>query len=79
MMLLIKNYLSNILPEYMIPSYFVFIDAFPLNSNGKVNVIGLPEPVVSLELSFEDYNTDDETTIYLLNACKEILNKEKIF
>lgn len=33
----LKNYLSNILPDYMIPSHFVKLDAIPLNNNGKVD------------------------------------------
>ncbi|MFE4896980.1 non-ribosomal peptide synthetase [Peribacillus butanolivorans] len=33
----IKDYLSNELPNYMIPHFFVRIDNFPLNANGKVD------------------------------------------
>ncbi|MBN2862730.1 MAG: amino acid adenylation domain-containing protein [Bacteroidales bacterium] len=40
----IRNYLSDELPDYMIPSYFVQMDKFPLNTNGKVEKSALPEP-----------------------------------
>ena len=40
----IRNWLSEKLPQYMIPSYFVFLDRLPLNSNGKINRKLLPEP-----------------------------------
>lgn len=37
-------YLSGNLPDYMIPSYFIKIDAFPLNRNGKIDKSRLPKP-----------------------------------
>ncbi len=33
----LKNYLKNKLPNYMIPSKFVYQKSFPLNSNGKID------------------------------------------
>lgn len=41
---LIKDYLSQQLPDYMIPSAFVFMEQLPLNINGKVDRKALPEP-----------------------------------
>ncbi|MBA4493457.1 non-ribosomal peptide synthetase [Paenactinomyces guangxiensis] len=43
--ILIKNiwsYLKNKLPDYMVPSYFEFIDHIPLTYNGKVDRNALP-------------------------------------
>ncbi|WP_051870662.1 non-ribosomal peptide synthetase [Brevibacillus laterosporus] len=36
-MLELKQYLSALLPEYMIPSYFISIEKFPLTPNGKID------------------------------------------
>lgn len=33
----IINYLSSVLPEYMVPKDIIFIEKFPLNSNGKID------------------------------------------
>lgn len=40
----LKSYLSERLPEYMIPAGIVSLDSIPLNSNGKVDRNALPEP-----------------------------------
>ena len=33
----IKNYITPLLPTYMIPNFFVFLDKIPLTNNGKVD------------------------------------------
>jgi amino acid adenylation domain-containing protein len=40
----LRRDLKEKLPEYMIPSYFVVLDAFPLSPNGKVDRNSLPPP-----------------------------------
>jgi amino acid adenylation domain-containing protein len=42
----LRSFLRQKLPEYMIPSSFVFLDAFPLNTNGKIDRRALPQPKV---------------------------------
>ncbi|MCP4156634.1 MAG: amino acid adenylation domain-containing protein, partial [bacterium] len=40
----LRQYLLQELPEYMVPSYIVPIEALPLNPGGKVDRKALPEP-----------------------------------
>ena len=55
----IKEYLSQELPDYMIPSYITVLDEMPYNLNGKVDRQALPEPEGNLlrELDYQPPET----------------------
>lgn len=71
--------LSKILPAYMLPAYFIMLDAFPLTSNGKVDRNALPEPdkaEMPAEVSYmAPRNALEET---LVKIWEEILGREQI-
>ncbi len=53
----IKKHLANTLPPYVIPNFYVCLDKFPLNKNGKLDRSALPKP------NFHEHVEHDETTM----------------
>ena len=68
--------LSDSLPEYMIPTYFVRMDKLPLTPSGKVNRKALPKPSGDTNSAYvAPRNMVEEM---LVRIWKEVLNKERI-
>ncbi|GAB5360383.1 hypothetical protein AAMO2058_000623000 [Amorphochlora amoebiformis] len=42
--LVAKKFLSKRLPHYMVPAFFIVLQALPLTANGKINIRALPPP-----------------------------------
>ncbi len=74
----LKGYLRTRLPEYMVPSYVVELEAMPLTVNGKVDKRRLPEPEGSM-LPQEVYVAPrNEVEKRLVKIWEEVLGVERI-
>ncbi|GAB0240475.1 hypothetical protein JPSP13_16130 [Staphylococcus pseudintermedius] len=74
----IRNRLSKILPNYMIPHIICKVNEFPINERGKINFTKLMEKATQediVENIFYPQNYIEET---LNNAWKEILNVSNV-
>ncbi|RBL90283.1 non-ribosomal peptide synthetase [Chitinophaga flava] len=75
----IRQYLSESLPAYMVPAYYVQLPALPLNSNGKVDKKQLPLPDVNHADGLTEYVAPrNHTEQQLQEIWQEMLGKEKI-
>jgi amino acid adenylation domain-containing protein len=75
----LRNFLLKQLPEYMVPSVFVILEALPLTPNGKVNRQALPAPEPlrpELEAAYVMPQTELEQTI--ATVWQKALNIENI-
>ena len=72
-------FMRNKLPEYMVPSVFIKVEEFLLNSNGKVDRNALPGLDASIKESVRDYTeARNYTERKLVEIWKNILQIEKV-
>lgn len=75
----IRRFLETDLPDYMVPSAFVFLPRLPLTPNGKVDTRALPAPS-RRDLDFGETLTLPETPVEELLSViwSELLGLEKV-
>ena len=75
----VRSYLSQKLPNYMIPNAFVFLDKFPLTANGKINRLGLPAADISQQnFGVEFVAPRTSTERELVTIWTEVLQLTKV-
>ncbi|HEY0370700.1 MAG TPA: amino acid adenylation domain-containing protein, partial [Thermoanaerobaculia bacterium] len=74
----LRDTLARQLPEYMIPSAFVELDAFPLTPNGKVDRKALPAPEATALTTREYEAPETEIEQTLANLWQELLHVERV-
>ncbi|WP_411265988.1 condensation domain-containing protein [Bacillus sp. MZGC1] len=76
---LLRKKLSDQLPAYMVPAYFVLLDELPLTQNGKINRTALPDPLLSqVETAVEWSKETADIEEIIVDTAKDILGHETI-
>jgi pyochelin synthetase len=75
----LRDFLQKKLPEYMVPSEFILLDALPLTSNGKVDRLAL-SGLQGLRSQFKAAYVmpQTETERLIASVWQEILQVEKV-
>jgi amino acid adenylation domain-containing protein/non-ribosomal peptide synthase protein (TIGR01720 family) len=73
----IREFLARLLPDYMVPQYFMLVDDLPVNTNGKIDIRSLPKPDLSIvKVAYEA--PDNEIEIILSSIWEKLLGVTNI-
>ncbi|MEM9976649.1 MAG: amino acid adenylation domain-containing protein, partial [Cyanobacteria bacterium P01_D01_bin.2] len=72
---ILRQYLSQQLPAYMVPTAYVLLKDFPLTPNGKIDRKALPEPVIERVSTSSDIPLQTATEQQLAAIWIEVLNR----
>ncbi|WP_262247679.1 non-ribosomal peptide synthetase [Parapedobacter soli] len=75
-----KSTLQETLPDYMVPTFYVVLNRFPLSANGKIDRARLPNPVAALADHVTEHHKAPTTPTELLlhKIWAELLEIEAI-
>lgn len=74
----LRAILAKELPEYMIPAYFVYLPAFPLSVNGKIDRKALPQPSETMSLGREYVAPQTRSEERLAAIWADLLKVERV-
>jgi amino acid adenylation domain-containing protein len=74
----LRDHLKAVLPDYMIPSAFVMIEAVPLTANGKLDRSALPGPGFAAHARREYEAPQGEVEELLVGIWQQLLHVERV-
>ncbi|MFC6082748.1 amino acid adenylation domain-containing protein [Sphaerisporangium aureirubrum] len=74
----LRAYMQARLPEYMVPSVFMVVDAFALTANDKIDRRALPEPDVAASSGAEYVPPRTEAEVILAGIWSGVLGVERV-
>ncbi|ANE55785.1 non-ribosomal peptide synthetase [Methylomonas sp. DH-1] len=74
----LRDYLSQKLPDYMVPSVFCRLAELPLSANGKLDRKALPQPRKETETVAAAAVTDSELARQIREVWREVLNVDSV-
>jgi amino acid adenylation domain-containing protein len=72
----LKHFLAGVLPDYMIPAYFICLEHIPLTPNGKIDKHSLPGPSIMAKDIYAEPSTAME--IQLAHIYSSLFNLDKV-
>ncbi|RYP63027.1 hypothetical protein DL770_009479 [Monosporascus sp. CRB-9-2] len=73
----LRPWLAKRLPAYMVPAFFVEMEAFPVTINGKIDRNALPDPVAAIQ-SMADMKPATELEGQLLAIWSRVLGHDRV-
>ncbi len=74
----LRAHLQGLLPEYMVPGVFVFLEALPRTPNGKVDRKALPVPDIEAQFAHQYVAPRNPTEEVLAHLWAEVLGLERV-
>lgn len=74
----LKRFLEHSLPGYMVPSFIIHLNEWPLSGNGKIDRKALPAPLANTGKDTQIVAPADELEQALLDLWKEVLARDFI-
>lgn len=71
----LRGFLSEQLPDYLVPSAFVILEAMPVTANGKVDRKSLPKPAAQFEPEGDAAGEADPLQRRVLKIWREVLGR----
>jgi amino acid adenylation domain-containing protein len=75
----LRNFVAQLVPDYMVPAIFVLLESLPMNVNGKVDLPALPAPAdLSSNLDPNFVAPQGEIEIELTKIWQQLLGQKSI-
>jgi len=74
----LRGYLQQRLPDYMVPSFFVRLGAFPLTPNGKIDRKALPALEQIEQKTAEQVSPQSEIELHLVEIWQQVLGVRQV-
>ncbi len=74
----LRLFLQDKLPHYMVPAFLIFLEAFPLTTNGKIDRRALPEPEIKLDNTANQVIPSTEIEKTLADIWQTVLGLKQV-
>ncbi|OUS31220.1 hypothetical protein A9Q99_04275 [Gammaproteobacteria bacterium 45_16_T64] len=74
----LRTELKSSLPEYMVPSFFVMMERFPVTANGKLDRKALPKPEAEASISSDSVPPRNDKEESLASIWRDVLSIDNV-